>query len=368
MTKRVSYIKASIIRKIFDKAAGLKDVINLSIGQPDLPVQNQIKQALIKAIKNDQTGYTPSAGIPALQEKILKRYSGLVFAEKTIITSGVSGGIFLTYASILEEGDELLVLSPYFVMYPDLASFMNIRPVIVESNSDFSPNFSEIEKAITKKTKAIIINSPNNPTGYVLNESELKKFAKIARQHNLWIISDEVYESFDYDKKFETMGKYYDKTIVLNGYSKSLALTGLRIGYAVGPKFIIDEMIKLQQYTYVCAPSIAQYAVSSTIGLIKNQSTIQLFKKRRDYVFKELSRVVEIQKPAGAFYFLIPLPKGVSSETFAEKCLEQKLLVVPGIAFTKPGSKQEYIRISYAVDNKTLKAGITIIKSLLNQY
>ena len=365
MTKRVNTIKASVISKIFDKAAAILDVVNLSIGQPDLPVSDITKQAMIKAIQNDKTGYTPSAGIKSLQEKILLRYKGMKFAESVIVTSGVSGGIFLAYASLLEEGDEIIVLSPYFVMYPDLASFMNIKPVIVETNSDFSPNLANIKKAITKKTKAIIINSPNNPTGYVLNKNELQAIAKIAKRNNLWIISDEVYETFDYEKRFETMGKYYDKTIILNGYSKNLALTGLRIGYAVGPKEIIADMIKLQQYTFVCAPSIAQYAVNDSLDLVSTKAMVDRFKKRRDLVYQQLKNVLNISKPAGAFYYFLPLPKNIKAEDFANKCLEYKLLVVPGIAFTKEGSKQEYFRISYAVDEKVLKKGLKIIKQVL---
>ncbi len=365
MTRRADSIKASVIRKIFDKAAMIKGVVNLSIGQPDLPVPEITKQAMIRAIQNNKTGYTPSVGLKSLQEKILSKYSGLKCAESVIVTSGVSGGIFLTYACLLEEGDEIIVISPYFVMYPDLANFMNIKPVIVESKTDFSPDLNKIKKAITKKTRAIIINSPNNPTGYILNENELKTIAKIARDNDLWIISDEVYEVFDYEKKFQTMAKYYDKTIVLNGYSKSLALTGLRIGYAVGPKEVIADMIKLQQYTFVCAPSITQYAVDETFNLMNVQKMVHCFKKRRNFVFKELNKNLKLLKPAGAFYYFIPLPTKIKSEFFVEKCLEKKLLVVPGEAFMTKEKGQKYFRISYAVDEKTLKKGIKIIREVL---
>lgn len=367
MTRRVDKINASIIRKIFDKAALMKNVVNLSIGQPDLPVPQNTKEAMVRAVMADKNSYTPSAGLKNLQDKILRKYSGLKCAESAIVTSGVSGGIFLSYACLLEEGDEIIILSPYFVMYPDLASFMNVKPVIVESHQDFSPDLAKIKRAITKKTKAIIINSPNNPTGYVWSKNELKELALIAKTNNLWIISDEVYEIFDYENKFETMAKYYDKTIILNGYSKSLALTGLRIGYAVGPREIIADMIKLQQYTFVCAPSIAQYGVEETIDSLKIVDMIKRFKKRRDFIYQELKDSFRISRPNGAFYYFIPLPKGLKAENFAEKCLQKKLLVVPGIAFTKNKGRQQYFRISYAVDEKILKKGMKIIKQVLKE-
>jgi aspartate aminotransferase/aminotransferase len=231
MTKRIDSIQASAIRKVFDKAATLKNVINLSIGQPDFVVPEDTKKEMIKAITENKTAYTPSAGIPLLKEKILSKYKDQKFAESVIVTSGVSGAIFLTYSALLEEAEEIIVFDPYFVMYPDLAKFLNASPIIVKTNEDFSVNINNLEKAITSKTKAIIINSPNNPTGYVYNEKELKEIAEVAKKNNLWIISDEVYEDFDYDKRFISMGKIYDKTIVMSGYSKNLSLTGLRIGY-----------------------------------------------------------------------------------------------------------------------------------------
>jgi len=364
MTRRVDYIKASIIRKSFDKAVSIKNVINLSIGQPDFPVPSSTKRAMIKAIKDDKAGYTPSAGIKSLRDKILSKYSGMKFAEGAIVTSGVSGGIFLVYAALLEEGDELIVLSPYFVSYPDIAGFLNIKPVIVSTNDDFSLNFENIKRAITPKTKAIIVNSPNNPTGHIFSGQEIKMLVDVAKENNLWIISDEVYEAFDYEKTFETIGKYYDKTIVLNGYSKSLALTGMRVGYAVGPKPVIDDMIKLQQYTFVCAPSIAQVGIDESVDVVDSKK-IARFKKRRDFVYDELKNVVKIGKPAGAFYYFIPLPKEITADDFVERCLSKKLLVVPGNAFMEGCDGQKYFRISYAVDEDTLKRGIKVIKSIL---
>jgi aspartate/methionine/tyrosine aminotransferase len=364
MTKRIDSIQASAIRKVFDKAATLKNVINLSIGQPDFVVPEDTKKEMIKAITENKTAYTPSAGIPLLKEKILSKYKDQKFAESVIVTSGVSGAIFLTYSALLEEAEEIIVFDPYFVMYPDLAKFLNASPIIVKTNEDFSVNINNLEKAITSKTKAIIINSPNNPTGYVYNEKELKEIAEVAKKNNLWIISDEVYEDFDYDKRFISMGKIYDKTIVMSGYSKNLSLTGLRIGYAVGPKEIIDEMTKLQQYTFVCAPSIAQFAVANSIDKLDLTVQIQKFKKRRDFVYENLKNNFKVIKPHGAFYFLIALPNGIETDFFIDKCLEKNLLIVPGYAFSKKGN---YFRISYAVNEDTLKKGIEILNETIVQ-
>lgn len=365
MTKRANTIKASAIRKVFDKASSIKDVINLSIGQPDFTVPGVVKEGMIEAIRNDKTGYTPSAGIPTLREKILAKYAGKAGMDSAIVTSGASGGIFLSYSVLLEEGEELIVFEPYFVMYPDLASFLNIKPVIVKTNSDFSLNFENLKKVINPKTKAIVINSPNNPTGYVLSKEELEGIALLARENDLWIISDEIYADFNYDKEFVSMAGLYEKTIILSGFSKNLAMTGLRIGYAIGPKEVIDDMVRIQQYSYVCAPSIAQYGIDAAWNLINIEKELAEFKWRRDYVYESLKGVAPIVKPSGGFYMFIKLPEGISTDEFIDKCLEQKLLVVPGYAFVEEGAKDNYIRISYAVSRETLEKGMAVLKSLL---
>lgn len=364
MTKRLDSIRSSAIRKVFDKAASIKDVINLSIGQPDFLVPENTKKAMIEAIEENKTGYTPSAGIPILREKILSKYSGQKYAESVVITSGVSGAILLTYSALLEEGDEIVILDPYFVMYPDIAKFLGAVPIIVGANPDFSINLDNIKKAISAKTKAIMINSPNNPTGYVYSEEELRRVVEIAKKHDLWIISDEVYEDFDYEKRFISMGKLYDKTIVMSGYSKNLALTGLRVGYAVGPKEIIEDMIKLQQYTFVCAPSIVQYAIAKSMDSIDLVEQLKKFKNRRDLVYEGLKKNFNISKPQGAFYYLVPLPQEIGMDIFIDKCLERSLLVVPGYAFSEKGN---YFRISYAVDEKNLEKGINILNEIVEE-
>ena len=342
MTKRIDCIHSSKIRELFQQAAKLKNAINFGIGQPDFKVPQQIKADLIDTINNDKMGYTQSAGISELKEKILSKYSPNKFAENVLISSGVTGGLFLSYSAILEESDELIIFDPYFVIYPDMCNFLNAKPVIVKTNPDFTINIENLKQAISPKTKAILINSPNNSTGYVYSKKELEQIVEIAEQNDLWIISDEIYEDFDYENKFVSVGELYDKAIVLGGFSKKFALTGLRLGYIIGPKQIIDDMIKLQQYTYVCAPSIVQYAVAKNFN-IDISSEIDSFKKRRDIIYDLLKNSFEITKPSGAFYIYPKLPKEISATSFSKKCLENNLIIVPGSAFSKTDN---YFRIS----------------------
>ncbi|MFH1521812.1 MAG: aminotransferase class I/II-fold pyridoxal phosphate-dependent enzyme, partial [archaeon] len=206
MTKRIDCIHSSKIRELFEQAAKLKNAINFGIGQPDFAVPQQIKTDLIEAINSDKMGYTQSTGISELKEKVISKYSPSKFAESVLISSGVTGGLFLSYSAILEESDELIIFDPYFVIYPDMCNFLNAKPIVVKTNPDLTINVDNLKQAISSKTKAILINSPNNPTGYVYSKEELEKIVEVARQNDLWIISDEIYEDFDYDKKFVSVG------------------------------------------------------------------------------------------------------------------------------------------------------------------
>lgn len=360
MTKRIDLINESGIRKIFDKAATLKNVINFGIGQPDFETPKPVKESMINAINENKTSYTASPGIIGLREKLL---SNNKYAESVIVTSGTSAAIFLTYSALLEENDEIIIFDPYFLIYPNLARFLGAKPVIVKTNKDFSIDFNLLEKAITKKTKAIMLNSPSNPTGYVCPKKELLDLAEFAKKHDLWVISDEIYQNFDYEKRFLSFGPFYKKTIVLNGFSKSLAMAGLRIGYALGPKKIIDEMTKLQQYTFVCAPSICQYAAAENLNLDITKN-VEIFKKRRDYIYSKLKDHFDVVKPSGAFYFFVKLPNGITGEKFSELCLERKVLVVPGAPFSE---KDDHFRISYATNDDNIKKGIDIIIDAINE-
>lgn len=351
-TERMSWIKSSEVRKAFAKAAEFPDLINLSIGQPDVGVPEEIKKSMIDAIQDDKTRYTQSAGLASLKEKVLNKYKN---AEDVIITSGAFGGIVLSFSVLLDYDDELLVLDPYFLAYPDLCGFLGAKPKIVECNDDFSVNFDNLENAVGDKTKAIIINTPGNPTGHVIGKEEMGKLVEFAKKHDLWIISDEVYEDYDYDGKFVSAAEFdYKKIVVLSGFSKNFSMLGLRIGYAVGSKEFIDQMTTLQQYTFVCAPSISQHGVDDNFDLDISKR-IETFKHRRDFVYDKMKDHFEVVKPSGAFYFFVKLPNGITSKEFCGKAIEHGVLVVPGFPFSK---KDDHFRMACTVDVKVLDEGI----------
>lgn len=260
---RMSNIDSSGIRKVFDLAQKMKSPVNLSIGQPDFDVPGEIKEEAIKAINEGANKYTLTQGIPELRDVLLeylKKERG-VNAESIIITSGVSGALTLALMALVDQGDEVIIPDPAFVIYKHLVNFCGGKSVFVDTYPDFKLTAERIQPHITNKTKLIVINSPANPTGVMSEPLELKDIAELAKRHNLLLISDEIYHDYNYNNEFESIGKYYDKTLVLDGFSKSFAMTGWRLGYAAGPDTIIKEMIKLQQYTFVCAPSFSQYAV-----------------------------------------------------------------------------------------------------------
>jgi aspartate aminotransferase len=347
--RRIDRIKKSGIRELFEKATEKKDLINLGIGEPDLKVPDLIKKEIIKSLNNNETKYVPTSGVEKLKNKILNKYS----YNSVIITPGVSSAIFYAYSVLFEKKDELIIFDPYFVVYPNLCRFLNIKPTIVKTNDDFSINFENLKNSISKKTKGIMINSPNNPSGHVISKTEMEKIIDVARKNDLWIISDEIYEAFDYENKFVSVDGKYDKAIILNGFSKIYSMTGLRLGYAIGPKNVIDDMTKLQQYTCVSASSICQFALANVDeSKIDIKERIEIYKERREYVYEKLKDHYEIIKPEGAFYMYIKTPKNLTGTNFSQICLENNLLVVPSKTFSL---EDKYFRISFGTDDITLK-------------
>jgi len=363
LSKRIQKLEESGIRKIFKLATGNKgEYINLSIGQPHFSAPKKLKEAAKKAIDNDCNSYTPTAGLPKLKEQIaekLKEKNNIkAEADDIIITAGVSGAIFLLMSAILDPEDEIIVPEPYFVLYKQVINFLEAKLVPLDTYPDFHIDVEKLEKLITSKTKAILLNSPNNPTGAVYPKQELEQIVKIAKKHKLLIISDEIYEKFDYENKFFSIGSIYKKTITLNGFSKSHSITGWRVGYAHEPKQIIEAMNKLQQYTFVCAPSFAQVALaeefSPEIGELEN------YKKKRNFVYENLKDKYELNVSEGAFYAFVKKP--ADRKNFVEECIKNKLLVVSGDVFS---DRDNYFRISFAVDEKDLKKGIEILLKLI---
>jgi len=353
-------IDSSGIRKVFNLAASLENPINLSIGQPDFDVPEEIKQEAIKAINAGFNKYTQTQGILELREKVaqkLKNKNNIdVSPEDVLITSGVSGGLFLAFFVLLDSQDEAIILDPYFTMYKHLINFIDGVPVYINTYPDFSLNIDKIKEAITEKTKIIIINSPGNPTGKIYSKKELEAIAKIAKENDLVVISDEVYEEFMYEEEPFSIGSIYNKTITLNGFSKTYAMTGWRLGYATGPGEIIQEMGKLQQYSFVCAPSFAQFAAIKAFECDMSEYIAE-YRKKRDLVYEGLKDHFRVEKPGGGFY-IFPQVDGISATEFVKKAIAKNLLIIPGNVFSEQDTN---FRLSFAASNETIEKGIEIL-------
>jgi aspartate/methionine/tyrosine aminotransferase len=361
LAERVKVIESSGIRRVFDLGATLKNPINFSIGQPDFPVPEAVREAAKRAIDEGWNRYTPTQGIEPLRRAVarkLEQANGVtVSVDDVLITAGSSGGIFLAYASILDPGDEIIIPDPYFVMYTQLAAFFGARAVLVDTYPDFQLDPEKVARAVTPRTKAILINSPNNPTGAVYPEETLRAVAKIAEQHGLLVISDEVYESFVYDDAWHfSIGSVYPDTLTLNAFSKSHALTGWRIGYAAGPSHLLEKMKELQQYSFVCAPSFAQVAVIAALESGPSEH-IAAYQKRRDLIYEGLRERFPVTRPHGAFY-IMPRVSDDDATPFVEEAIRNNVLLIPGSVFS---SRRTHVRISYAVPEETIREGVRIL-------
>ena len=355
-------IEVSGIRKVFDLAANLKNPVNLSIGQPHFPVPAPIKQAAHDAIDADRNGYTVTQGIAELRAKIQadlrKHYPGQHDRE-VFITSGTSGGLVLALGCSLNPGDEVIVFDPYFVMYPHFITMAGGKSVLIDTYPDFRINLHKVRAALTHKTKAIIVNSPANPTGVVHDRETLRDLAHLAREHKVLLLSDEVYRAFCYDAPFDSPAQWNEDVLVFDGFSKAYGMTGWRLGFCHGPRRLIEEMIKLQQFTYVCAPSIVQYA--GVAAWDYDISTIVAdYKQKRDRVVAGLRPRYELENPGGAFYLFPRAPWGTGAEFVAE-AIRNNLLIIPGGTFSK---RDTHFRISYAAADATLDQGIEILNRL----
>ncbi len=363
IAERMNLIDSSGIRKVFNLAAKMKNPINLSIGQPDFDVPAPIKESAIKAIKEGKNRYTLTQGIPELNEKLLDKYQKLYpqnKPESSMIISGVSGGLLLAFMALINPGDEVLVPDPYFVMYKHLVNLIGGKVVFFDTYPDFKINTDEIESKITEKSKIIIINSPNNPTGKVLSKEDIKKVVELAKKHNLFIISDEIYDSYVYEGEYTSVLDFTNNALILKGFSKTFSVTGWRIGFALGPQDLLKEMITLQQYTFVCAPSFAQYAILENLDYDLT-NIITEYKKKRDTIYNILRDKFEVVKPEGAFYIFPRVPDGKATN-FVEKAIEKNVLIIPGNVFSE---KDTHFRISFAASLETLEKGGEILNSLI---
>ena len=359
---RMKLLDASGIRKVFDLAAQMKDPINLSIGQPDFDVPDTVKKEAIEAIMAGQNKYTQTQGLAALREAVAaacKEEFGWDDDRPCLITSGVSGALVLAMLTCVNPGDEVIFADPYFVMYAHLVNLAGGKCVPVDTYPDFRPSVEKFAAAITDKTRMIILNSPCNPTGMVYTESELRDLADLAGQHGLLVISDEIYNLFCYDEPFVSIASFHEDTLLMRGFSKSYAMTGWRMGWCTGPKPILEKMTMLQQYSFVCAPSMAQAAAVEALH-VDMSDRAEEYKKKRDIVHEALGERFGLVRPGGAFYAFVPAPGG-DATSFVTKVIENNVLVIPGNIFS---SRDTHFRISYATDDEKLRQGLEIVARL----
>ncbi|MEW6535476.1 MAG: pyridoxal phosphate-dependent aminotransferase [Candidatus Auribacterota bacterium] len=365
IASRMSVVDSSGIRKVFDLAKNMKNPINLSIGQPDFDIPDPLKETAYEAIRAGHNRYTLTQGIPELREKVRQRLKEKksFTAEEVMITSGVSGGIFLSFMALLDPGDEIIVPDPYFVMYKHLSRLLGAVPKYLDLDDQFQIDTDRLKSMITPKTKAILLNSPSNPTGVITKREVLREIAKIAGEHGLLIISDEIYDGFYYDTEYVSIGEFYPNTIILGGFSKEYAMTGWRVGYAAGPAEVLREMIKLQQYTFVCAPSFAQYAAVDALDF-DTSIYRKNYTKKRDIIYNGLKDSFDVVKPDGAFY-IFPKAPGGSGTAFSTKAIEKNVLIIPGNVFSE---KDTHIRIAFTATDEELQKGVEILTELAQQY
>ncbi len=359
---RMRHIESSGIRKVFELARSLKAPVNLSIGQPDFDVPEPIKAAAKEAIDRGANAYTVTQGIPELRAKIQADYQARYHHQdrEILITSGTSGGLLLALCCTVNPGDEVIVFDPYFVIYPHLITLAGGTPVYVDTYPDFVIDIDKVRAAMTPRTKAIIVNSPANPTGVVYSRECLRDLARLARERNVILISDEIYRAFCYDDlPYVSPAEFNHQTVVFDGFSKAYGMTGWRLGFAHGPKRIIDEMIKLQQFSFVCAPSMVQHA--GIVAWDYDVSTfVSSYRAKRDRILDGLKNRFEIVQPRGAFYLFPKTPWGTGTE-FVAAAIRNNLLIIPGNVFS---ARDSHFRISYAADEPTLDRGIEILNRL----
>jgi aspartate/methionine/tyrosine aminotransferase len=362
VSRRAAAFDSSGIRKAFDLAARLADPINLAIGQPDFAMPEAARASAKAAIDAGRNGYTPTQGIPALRERLearARQETGQP-GRRLMVTSGTSGGLVLALMALVDPGDEVIIFEPAFVMYRPLVEFLGGRAVAIDTAPAFTVEVDRVAAAITPQTKVILLNTPANPTGVVASAETVRDLAALADRHGVTIISDELYRTLCYDAPFASPALHSERVVVLDGFSKSHAMTGWRVGWLHGPADVVDACTMIQQYTFVCAPQPGQWAALEALECPMDVPLAEC-RRKRDKLVAGLRDHYEFQVPGGAFY-LYPRAPGGSGEAFAERAVaEEKLIVVPGKVF---GAADTHFRIAYTTDDRTLDRGIEALRRL----
>jgi aminotransferase len=378
LANTVQSIQPSGIRRFFDLASSMENVISLGVGEPDFVTPWNVIEASYHSLEQGYTAYTANAGLLELRKEIsryMKRRFGVTYSaeEEMVVTVGASQAIDLALRAVVNPGEEVIVVEPSFVSYAPTVTLAGGVPVPVNtySRDDFKLQPEQIEAAITEKTKVIMLCSPNNPTGTVLSKGDLERIAEVVEKHDLLVISDEIYAELTYDEpytSFPAVKNMRDRTILISGFSKAFAMTGWRLGFACGPKAILQAMLKIHQYTMMCAPTMAQYAALE--ALVNGQKDVvkmkESYRQRRSLVIHALEEMgLSCHVPGGAFYVFPSIEKtGLSSEEFAEQLLiKEQVAVVPGSVFGESG--EGHVRCSYATSVQKLEEAMRRIDRFL---
>tara|TARA_Y100000589_G_scaffold76835_1_gene70685 strand:+ start:1368 stop:2522 length:1155 start_codon:yes stop_codon:yes gene_type:complete len=375
LSNRVNAIDVSGIRKAFQLGAKLENPINLSIGQPDFAVPEPVKQAAIDAIRNDRNGYTLTSGDPELLSSIrthIQRDVGWDMQSgelDAIVTSGTSGALLLSFMALLDPGDEAVIADPYFVVYTALGPMTNATIRLCDTYPDFRMTAERVEPLLTDRTKIVLVNSPANPTGIVLTDDELRELAELCRSRGIMLISDEIYDLFTWPEHLDASGhcpspaRHSDDMLLIRGFGKTYGCTGWRLGYAAGPSWLISEMAKLQQYSFVCAPSMAQAAASAALHT-DMQPIVDRYHARSQMVMDSLSPLTDLPEPGGAFYAFVRVPPQLdcSAAAFCEEAIRRNVIIIPGNVFSRHDT---HFRLSMAADEESLARGLEVIADMM---
>lgn len=380
LSQKITDIRPSGIRKFFDIVTEMKDAISLGVGEPDFDTPWRIRQEGIDSLEKGRTFYTSNAGLKELRMEICNylknRYNlSYDYEKEVLITVGGSEAIDIAFRAMLDPGDEVIIPMPSYVSYLPCCELADGKPVVInlKNENEFKLTAEELKEAITDKTKLLILPFPNNPTGAIMTRKELEPIAEIVKEHDLYVISDEIYSELSYKGNHVSIASFpgmKERTLVINGFSKGFAMTGWRLGYVCGPQIIIEQMFKVHQYAIMCAPTNSQYA--ALVGLQTCMKEVEQMREsydeRRRFLMKEFRRIgLPCFEPFGAFY-VFPCIKefGMTSEEFATELLkDQKVAVVPGTAFGDCG--EGFLRISYAYSLDDLRTAIGRLEAFIKK-
>ncbi|MDE6675077.1 MAG: aminotransferase class I/II-fold pyridoxal phosphate-dependent enzyme [Acetatifactor sp.] len=380
LSDQVVALKPSGIRKFFDIVSEMKDAISLGVGEPDFDTPWHIRDEGIYALERGRTFYTSNAGLKELRQEVcnyLKRKQGIEYAwdKEVVITVGGSEAIDIGLRAMINPGDEVIIPQPSYVSYEPCAILAGARPVILnlKAENEFRLTAQELEDAITDRTKVLILPFPNNPTGAIMERKDLEAIAEVIIKHDIFVMSDEIYSELTYKEKHVSIASLpgmQERTLLINGFSKAYAMTGWRLGYACGPRAIIEQMTKIHQFAIMCAPTTSQYAAVEALknGDADVEEMKLSYNQRRRFLMNAFQEMgLECFEPFGAFY-VFPCIKefGMTSDEFANAFLEaEKVAAVPGTAFGDSG--EGFLRISYAYSLDTLREAMTRLNRFITK-